>query len=89
MSKEDEESAEKLCKQLETARAHLEEECMGDDAEQEAEWCQETQSKLLNAKVKKITICAQSQRWWNGEIIRWRSKMRREKRRGRRSEAAE
>jgi hypothetical protein len=61
---------------------------MGDDVEQEAEWCHETLSKVLDAKAKNIRSCARSKRWWNGEIKERRSALRREKRRGRRSEAA-
>jgi len=68
MSKEDEEAEEKLWRELERERAHLGEECTGDDVEREAEWCQEVLSKALEAKVQKIRICAWSKRWWNGEI---------------------
>jgi len=68
MSQEDKEAAEKLLKELERDRAHLGEECMGDDVEREAEWCQATVSKVLDVKAKKIGICARSKRWWNGEI---------------------
>jgi len=35
--KEDEEAAEKFWKKLERERAHLGEQCMGDDVEREAE----------------------------------------------------
>jgi len=88
MSKEDEKSPEKLWKELEGQRARLDEECTGDEVEREAEWCQETLSRVLDAKAKRIRICARSKRWWNGEIKERRSALRREKRRGRRSEAA-
>jgi len=88
MPKEDEEAAEKLWRELESERAHLGEECTGDDVEREAEWCQEALSKVLDAKAKKIRICARSKRWWNGEIKKRRSALGREMRRGRRSEAA-
>jgi hypothetical protein len=88
MSKEDEKAAEKLWKELEGQRARLEEECTGDEVEREAEWSQETLSKFLDAKAKKIRICARSTRWWNGEIKQRRSGLEREKRRGTRSEAA-
>jgi len=63
MSNEDEEAAEELWKELETDGAHRGEDCMGDDLEQESEWCQATWSNVLEAKVKKIRICAQSKRW--------------------------
>jgi len=52
MSKEDEEAAEKLGKELERERAHLGEECTGDDVEREAEWCQATLSNVVDAKAK-------------------------------------
>jgi len=88
MSKEDEEAAEKLWKALERDRAQLGEECTGDNVERDAEWCQATLSKDLDAKAKKIRIWARSKTWWNGEIKERRSAVGREKRRGRRSEAA-
>jgi hypothetical protein len=61
---------------------------MGDNVQREAEWCEEVLSKVLDAKAKKIRICARSKRWWNGEMKERRSALGREKRRGRRSEAA-
>jgi hypothetical protein len=54
MSKEDEKAAEKLWKEQEGHRARLDEECTGDEVEREAEWCQETLGKVLDAKAKKI-----------------------------------
>jgi len=68
MSKADEEAAEKLWRELERARAHLGGECMGEYIEREAQWCKEALSKVLDAKGKKIRICARSKRWWDGEI---------------------
>jgi hypothetical protein len=88
MSKLDEKAAQKLWKELEGQRARLDEECTGDDVEREAEWCQETLSKVLDDKAKKIRICARSKRWWNSEITERRSPLWGEKRRGKRSEAA-
>jgi hypothetical protein len=88
MAQEDKEAAEKLWRELERDRAHLGEECTGDDVEREAECSQETLSKVPDAKAKKIRICARSKRWWNGEIMERTSGLGREKRRGRRSEAA-
>jgi hypothetical protein len=87
MSKEDEEEAEKLWKELERDRAHLGEECTGDDVEQEADWCHASPSNVLDAKVKKIRICARSRSWWDGEIKDWRSAQGREKGWGRSSKA--
>jgi macrodomain Ter protein organizer (MatP/YcbG family) len=88
VSKEDEEAADKLRRELEIERAHLGEECTGDNVDRAAEWCQDALSQVLDAKAKKIGICARSKRWWNGEIKETRSALGREKRRGRRSEAA-
>ena len=88
MSNEDKEAAENFSKELEGERAHLHKECMGDEVEREAEWCQETLSKLLDTKSKKIRICARSKKWWNGEIKERRSALGREKRKRRRSGAA-
>jgi len=83
MSTEDEKTAEKLWKELEGQRARLEEECTGDEVERKAKSCQEMLCKVLDAKAKKIRICAQSKMWWTGEIQEWRSAFGREKRRGR------
>jgi hypothetical protein len=88
MSKEDEEASEILGRELERKRAHLGKECTGDDVERDAEWCQETLSKVLDAKAKKIRICTRSKRSWNGEIKETRSALGRLKRTGRRSEVA-
>ena len=88
MSKEDEKAAEKLWKELEGQRACLDDEFTGDEVEWEAEWCQEMLRKVLDAKAKKIRLCARLEGWWNGEIKERRSASGREKRRGRRSEAA-
>ena len=49
---------------------------------------QETLSKVLDAKVNKIRICARSKRWWNGELKERRNALGRENRRGKRSAAA-
>jgi hypothetical protein len=89
MSKEDKKPADKLWKEREGQRARLDEECTGDKVEREAEWCQEMLSMVLDAKAKKIRICARSKRWWNGEIQVRRSALGREKRRGKRSQVAE
>ena len=88
MSKEDKEAAEELWWVLERDRAHLGEECIGDDVYREPECCQETPSKVLDAKAKKIRLCARSKMWWNGEIKARRSALGRQKRSGRRSDAA-
>lgn len=88
MSKEDLVAAGKLWRELERERAHLGVKCTGDDVEQEAEWCKETQSKVLDGNATKIRICARLNRWWKGEIKERRSALGREKRRQRRSEAA-
>jgi len=76
-----------LRRELAREIAHLGEECMGDDVEREAEWCQEAMSKVLDANAKKIRIYAWSKRWWNGEIKERRRALRREMWRRRRSEA--
>jgi len=54
MSKDDLEATEKLLKDLVRERTQLGQECRGDDVEREAEWCQESLSKILDAKLKKI-----------------------------------
>jgi hypothetical protein len=88
MSKEDEKAAEKLWKEPEGQRAHLDKECTGDNVVREEEWCQETLSKVLDAKAKKIRICARLKMWRNSEITERRRALGRQKRRGKKSEAA-
>jgi len=58
MSKEDEEAVENLWREPERETAQLGEECTGDYIEREAEWCQAKLSNVLEAKVRKIRICA-------------------------------
>jgi len=87
MSLEDKEQAEKLWKERAKGRAYLGVRSIGDDVERNAKWCQEVLGKELDASAKKITICARSRSWWNGEIKKRRSQLGREKRRRRRSAA--
>jgi len=65
MTEEDGEAAGKLWAKLAKERAHLDAECTEDKEEQEAAWCQEPMSSILNPTAKKIRICAKSKRWWN------------------------
>jgi hypothetical protein len=44
--------------ELPKERAQLDEECTEDEVEQEAAWCQEVMSSVLEATSKKISICA-------------------------------
>jgi len=89
MTEEDEEAAKKLWMELPKERAHLDSACTEDEVEQEATWCQETLSKVLDITAKKIRICAKSKRWWNGDIKARRKALGQEKRRrGRHSEGA-
>jgi hypothetical protein len=68
MTEKDAEAAEKQWIKLVKDRAHLEAEFTEDKVEQEATWCQEAMSSVLNYTVKKIRICTKSKRWWNTEI---------------------
>jgi len=56
--------------------------------EQEAAWCQEAMSSVLDATANKIRICARSKRWWNADIKERRRTVGRERRRRRHSEEA-
>jgi len=69
MMEEDVEAVEKLWAELAKVRAHLDAECTEDKVEQEAAWCQEAMSSVLNATAMKIRICAKSKRWWNANFI--------------------
>jgi len=88
MSKEDEMAAQNLSKELKEHRACLDEVCMVDEVEWEVEWCHETLSKVLDEKERKIRIFSWLKRCRNGEIMETRSTLGRDKRRGKRSEAA-
>jgi hypothetical protein len=82
---EDVEVAEELWREQAKERADLGVESTGDEVESEAEWCQDALSKVLDTTAKKISICAHSTRWWNGEIKQKWSQLGREKRSRRRS----
>ena len=75
------EAAEKLWTELVKERADLDADRSGDEVEQEAAWCQEAMSKVLDATAKTIRICTQSKRWWNADIKERRRAVGREKRR--------
>jgi len=78
MTEHDLEAAEKLWMELEKERAHLSAECTEDEVEQEAAWCQEAMSSILNSTAMKIRICAKSKRWWNANIKERRNAVGRE-----------
>jgi hypothetical protein len=63
MTRKDTEAAEKLWMEIAKERAQLEPECTEDDVDQEAAWCQEAMSSVLDATAKKIRICARSKRY--------------------------
>jgi len=88
MREEDAKAAEKLWRELAKERTHLDAECMADEVEREAAWCQEAMGNVLDTTAKKIRICARSKRWWNADIKKRRQAVGREKRRRRNSEEA-
>jgi len=88
MRQEDAEAAEKLWMELAKDRIQLDAECTENEVEQEAAWCQEPLSSVLDATAKKIMICARSKRWWNADIKEGRRTVGRERRRKRHSEEA-
>jgi len=65
MMEEDTEAPEKLWMEPAKERIQLDAECTEDEVEQEAAWCQQAISSILNATPKKIRICASL---WNAEI---------------------
>jgi hypothetical protein len=67
-SQESEEQVDNLWKDKARGKAYLGGESTGDEVESEAEWCQESLSKVLDTTAKKIMICARSNRWCNGDI---------------------
>ena len=62
MTEKGAEAVEKLWRELAKERAQLDAECTADEVEQEAAWCQEAMSSVLDATGKKIRICARSKR---------------------------
>jgi len=74
--------------ELAKERIQLDAECTEDEVEQEAAWCQETMSCVLDATGKKIRICARSKRWWNAAIKERRRTVGRERRSRQHSEKA-
>jgi len=68
MMEKDAEAAEKLWTNFARERAHLDAEFTEDEVEQEAAWCQEAMSLVLDATAQKIWICSQSKRGWNTDI---------------------
>jgi len=88
MTEKDTEAAEKLWMEFPKERAQLDAKCTEDEVEQEAAWCQEAMSSVLDATAKKIRISAMSKRWWNANIKERRRMVRRERRRRWNSEEA-
>jgi len=74
--------------ELAKEKAQLDAECTEDKVEQEAAWCQEAMSSVLDAMAKKIRICARSKGWWNTDIRERRRTVGRERRRGWNSDQA-
>jgi len=68
MTEKDVEAAGKPWAELAKERGQLDTECTVDEVEQEAAWCQEAMSSILDATAKKIRICVRSKRWWNADI---------------------
>ena len=58
MTEKDLEAAEKLWMESAKKKAQLDAPCTDDEVEQEAAWCQEAISNILNATAKMITIYA-------------------------------
>jgi len=68
LKEKDWEAAEKLRMELEKERANLDTECTEYEVEQEASWCQDPMSSVLNATANKIRNFAKSKRGWNADI---------------------
>jgi hypothetical protein len=79
ITEQDLEAVEKLRMQRAKDRAQLSAECTEDEVEQEAAWCQEAMSSVLNSTANTISICAKSKRWWNADIEETRKAVRSEK----------
>ena len=88
MTEKDVEAAGKVWAELAKQRAQLDAECTVDEVEQEAAWCQEAMSSVLDATAKIIRICARLKRWWNADIKDRRRTVGTERRRRRHSEEA-
>jgi hypothetical protein len=88
MTEKNAEAAEKLLMELAKERTQFDSEYTEDEVEQEAAWCGEAISSIVDAAAKTIRICARSQRWWNTDIKDRRRTVRRERSRRRHSEEA-
>jgi hypothetical protein len=88
MTENDAETAEKLWREIAKERAQLDAECTEDKVDQEAAWCQEAMSSVLDAMAKKIRICARPKWWWNADIKERRRTVGRERMRRWHSEEA-
>jgi len=86
MMDEDAKAAEKLWAELPKESSHLDVECTEDGVEQEAAWCQEAISSILNAATKEIRLCAKSKRLGIADIKERRNVVGREKGRSLNSE---
>jgi hypothetical protein len=81
MTEKDMEVVEKLWMELANKRAQLDAEWTEDEVGQKAALCQEALSSILDARGKKITISARSQRSWNANIKEERRSFGRETKR--------
>jgi len=68
MTEMDAEAAKTLRTELAMERAHMDAECSEVEVEQEASWCQEAISSVLDATAKRIRICAKSKGWCNADL---------------------
>jgi hypothetical protein len=80
ITEEEEEVVEKLWKKRERHSTCLAKKSTGDKVERVAKWCQESLSKVLDAKMNTIRICSLLKKWWNSELKERRSTLKNDKR---------
>jgi hypothetical protein len=79
MTEDNKVEARKLLMRIAMERVHLYIECIEDQVEQKATWCQDTQCKFISNTIKYISICTKPKRWWIGDIKEKKKPLEREK----------
>jgi hypothetical protein len=81
MSEDDKDEAELLWLEASETRPILDDFSFCEDIESETLWIEESFTKILNQKARRIRLCARSKRWWNDTIDAKRNAVSQAKRR--------
>jgi hypothetical protein len=80
MTQDAKDEAEQLWLEAGRSRAILDNFSFCEDIESETKWTEETFTKILDQKARRIRLCARSKRWWNETIDAKRKAVSRAKR---------